>query len=350
MLACLERNHPPPEAEAGDEIRGLTPWTLPNPAGKLSAWRHGCPKGGAPRVALTRNPPDGGLCAGSVLEAASRDGEPRIVALLSTDSGPEGHGPRCIQLAGRLLDTLRDPSTRLLFRTSGEGQFHPPGSNSDDSAERVDSVRYLNPITGATGRPWTRLASLAAYAAYEDVTSNAFGLKRVDRPLDGLGVLLGVYRRELDRVMVYQAIVAFPGRRTRGCVRATSFAPCCLPRGARIRRTGAVAALHRLPGRARGSPGRIRGCCLLREREFPLPPHEGWPRACLFPHAEPESAGGHGGHGRAHPHARRAMGPRACSDGRPQRPRARRCLPRYGHSPSSRSPPQAICRPCWTTS
>ena len=71
-------------------------------------------------------------------------------------------------------------------------------------------MRFLNPITSAAGRPWAMLASLAGYAAQEDVTPSASGLIRADRPLGGLGVRLGVYRRELDRATVYEAIATCP--------------------------------------------------------------------------------------------------------------------------------------------
>ena len=73
-------------------------------------------------------------------------------------------------------------------------------------------MRFLNPITSAAGRPWAMLASLAGYAAQEDVTPSASGLIRADRPLGGLGVRLGVYRRELDRATVCEAIATCPGR------------------------------------------------------------------------------------------------------------------------------------------
>ena len=111
--------------------------------GALAVWRHSSQRGGAFRVALAHDLSDGGLLAGSVLESVFSDGEDYIVALLSTDSGPEGLGPHRIQRARRLLACLQDPSVKLYFRTAGEGQFYPPGSESGHSAERPAPVCFL---------------------------------------------------------------------------------------------------------------------------------------------------------------------------------------------------------------
>ena len=62
--------------------------------GALSVWRHSCQRGGAWGVALTHDLLDGSLLVGDVLECVSCDGEAYVVALLSTDSGPEGHTAR----------------------------------------------------------------------------------------------------------------------------------------------------------------------------------------------------------------------------------------------------------------
>ena len=231
---CLERHHPP-GARAEEKIRNLTPRALPSPVGTLSAWRHSCREGGAFRAALTQDQPDGSLIAGAVLEAISYDGEVYIVALLSTDSGPEGHGPRRIQRARKLLACLKDPATRLHFRAVEEGQFYPTDPDSDHSMVRPASACFLNPVSGGVGRPWVRPAGLAEYAAHEDVTPKATGLIHADRPLGGLGYRFCTYRRELNGVAVYQAFVAWPGPpeahsglRTGGLFRAVS---CCWSEG-----------------------------------------------------------------------------------------------------------------------
>ena len=69
-------------------------------------------------------------------------------------------------------------------------------------------MRFLNPVSGGVGRPWTRIAGLAEYAAQENVTPNAFGLMHVDRLLGRLRVRHCTYRHELNGIAVYQAFVA----------------------------------------------------------------------------------------------------------------------------------------------
>ena len=167
--------------------------------GALSVWRHSCQRDGAYRVALTRDLLDGSLFAGDVVVSISCDGEAYAVALLSTDSGPEGYGPHRIHRARRPLACLRDPNAKLYFMTIEAGQFNPPGSDSGHSAVRPASVCVLGPVSGGVGLPWIRLTGLTEYAAREDVTPNAPGFIRADRP------------SELNGVAVYQAFVVWPG-------------------------------------------------------------------------------------------------------------------------------------------
>ena len=100
-LSCLERHRPPPGASAEHEIRGLALGIVTGPVAALSVWRHSCQRGGAYRAALTHELLDGGLLAGDVLESISCNGEAPVVALLSTDSGPESCGPHRTHRARR---------------------------------------------------------------------------------------------------------------------------------------------------------------------------------------------------------------------------------------------------------
>ena len=209
---CLERHHPAIGGGAEDVAGGLIPWDLgKEPVHRLSVWRLDCPRSGALMVALTQCQADGELPAGSALEVESCDGLPYVVALLSTDSGPEAHGPGRVQQARRLLVLLRDPLVRLFFRPAQEGRFHPAGSDAAESAERASSVRLQKRADGGFGHPWKNLGSLAGFAAREDLAPNATGLIQAGRPLGELGVRLRVYHRKLGGTMVYQAFVVEPG-------------------------------------------------------------------------------------------------------------------------------------------
>ena len=332
----------------------MTPRALPGPVGALSVWRHGCQEDGALRVALARDLSDGILLTGSALESVSCDGKPGIVALLSTDSGPEGHGPHRIQRARWLLVFLRDPSVRLLFRTAGEGQFYPPGSDSDRSAERTASVCFLNPINGGVGRPWTRLASLAEYAALEDVTPNTSGLIQVDRPLGGLGVRLCIYRRELNGITVYQAFLAWPGPpgarsglRTGDMIRAvscsrtegvllgygdTAVAVCLLGPGSAgpVPERRCIASLQGL-AEALAAPGAV--ACFARGSPVLPPTEDGRAPAWLLMRSDhPRDLTTRTAYcGSPRPRRRPSGAP-------PQGPNLRRCPSHNGHLLSSRSP------------
>ena len=91
-------HHSATGCSAEEVTGGLVPWGYgKEPVRRLSVLRHDCHRSGALIVALIRCQAGGGLPAGSVLEVASCDGEPCILALLSTDSGPEAHGPGRVQ-------------------------------------------------------------------------------------------------------------------------------------------------------------------------------------------------------------------------------------------------------------
>ena len=129
---CLERHHSATGSSAEDVAGGLIPWGIgKEPVRRLSVWRHDCHRSGALIVALTQSQVDGGLPAESVLEVSSCDGEPCIVAPLSTDSGPEAHGPGRVQQARKLLVLLHGPSAKLVFRPAQEGRSHPTGSDAE---------------------------------------------------------------------------------------------------------------------------------------------------------------------------------------------------------------------------
>lgn len=146
-----------------------------------------------------------------MLESISYDGEVYIVALHSTDNGPESRKPRRIYRTRRLLRCLHMPDVKLLFRTGGTGLFDPPGSDSEHPTALPASVRFRGPIDGGIGLPWGRLASLAEYATREDVSPDAPGLFRDYCSLGSLGVRLGTYQRELGGVKMYQAFMTWPG-------------------------------------------------------------------------------------------------------------------------------------------
>ena len=199
--------------------------------------------------------PNGSLLAGGVLESVSCDCEAYIAPLLSTDSGPEGHGPRRMQRARRPLVCLQDPDVRFHFRTIEAGHFYPWDSD--------------------------------------------------------LGIRLCTYRRELNGVVVYHALVAWPGPleahsglRTGDLIRA---APYCRPEGVPMGYEHPAVAVCLLgPGSAgpvpaqrfinpRGdlaealaAPGAV--ACFVRGNSRSRP-HGGRPRTCLAPHDELPAAG-----------------------------------------------------------
>lgn len=80
-------------------------------------WRNKFVNCGVYRVSLTQDLPDGSLSTGDVLESISHVGKAYVVALPSTDSGPERRNPGRIHRTRKLLTCLHEPDTKLLFRT-----------------------------------------------------------------------------------------------------------------------------------------------------------------------------------------------------------------------------------------
>ena len=119
---------------------------------------------------------------------------------------------RCTSCPCSAPTALRERATRdAYFRYRIPQHFASPESDLEGAIVAPASVRFRNPVGGSAGHARNRRGSQTHYATHKQVSPDGPGLFQVHRPLGLLSARLGVYRRELNGVTVYQAYVTWPG-------------------------------------------------------------------------------------------------------------------------------------------